>query len=193
MKLRIALVSALLLGTAAAGSAATSAPPAAMQTVTTGTLGTWSYSVQFGEGTPDYGSAKGFCSDVVTDNLADDYPAEPNPFCSEYSDMRPGKRELKELVFVAHSSADTMILVDTWVTRPHVKRLKIKFAGGSKLILKKASSSKVLSLYGDRGRYWFRVHADPDADRVKSIVGQAKKCKKVRDKRRCHWATVAKK
>ncbi|QBX54807.1 hypothetical protein EXE58_04550 [Nocardioides seonyuensis] len=191
MKLRIALVSALLAGTALAGPGAQSAAPTLMQTATTGTLGTWNYAVQFGEGTPDHGVGKGFCSDVVTDNVADDYPADPNPYCSEYTDMRPGKRELKGLVFVASSSADTMVYVDTWVTRPHVERLQIKYSGGSKRILKKQTSSSVLSLYGDRGRYWFRVYDAADPNRTKSIVGQDKQCEKVRGKRRCRWVTVA--
>ncbi|WP_110180795.1 hypothetical protein [Nocardioides solisilvae] len=193
----LALLAAGLTGPASADTAADTGAdtPATLTTVTSGAIGTYTYDMQYGPGTTDEGKPA-LCARAVTAHVSMTEPFDSvNCFEKDRSRLVAGRRVL-DLggVYTAHGD-EVAMNIDVFATAPRVQRLKVQPHGQPWLTLTSATS-RVLTVDGERMRFFYLVELNDAPEHAGEVRGQRKACKKVklsngRTKRRCGWRTVA--
>ncbi|WP_162599999.1 hypothetical protein [Nocardioides solisilvae] len=189
-----------VLASCAAGAGLMAAQPAhadptVLYPLASGSVDAYSYDVQVGPGT-GLGGGPAFCTSVAIRHVTDVDSDPPLVSCDDtYDDELVGDgRVLRLEGHVRSLGLEDPFTVNMYGVTPKAQRIKVKVAGRKALILTRASS-KVLTIAGERVRFFHvaRVQADPRL--ADSVVGQARKCRTVvvkgKKRRKCSWRTVA--
>lgn len=203
MRIRPARTTALLTSVATglallgAGLAtpASADTPGALAPLTSGEIGGYVYDVQMGPGTNDEGKPA-VCTVIASGHTAFGPPNEMVRCVAKDRKKLVAKGRVLDLDGIYDSFNDYEALhIDVFATAPKVERLKVKPYGRPWLTIR-SSTSKVLSIDGERMRFFYLVEQNDDPEFASKVKGQLKACKKVtlrngKTKRRCGWKTVA--
>ncbi|WP_114423516.1 hypothetical protein [Nocardioides houyundeii] len=199
MRTRAARATAALAATAAAlfGAAVpASAEPSALYPVTAGSLGNFTYDVQYGPGLTDDGK-RALCSRTTMHNVTLSFEPLSTTSCHATGGRKlVAKRRVLDLYgFTSGTGEGVLLDVDIFATAPKVQRLVIKAPGTKRETLHRATST-VLTIDGERVRFFYSAELVNDSEYATKALGQRKVCKKVKRnnghvKKSCGWKTVA--
>ncbi|WP_114423508.1 hypothetical protein [Nocardioides houyundeii] len=189
-----ALATAALFG--AVGAVPASAEPSALYPVTSGSLGNFTYDLQYGPGVTDDGKPA-LCSRTTMHNVTLSFEPLSTTSCHATGGRKlVAKRRVLDLYGFSSGTGEGLFLSgDTFATAPKVQRLVLKAPGTKRKTLPR-SKSTVLSIDGEKVRFFYSVELATDSEYATKVLGQRKVCKKVKlkngkVKRSCGWKTVA--
>lgn len=185
-----AAVLALVAGLSMVAPAQAEPGPTALYPLTAGTVGNYTYDVQVGPGIGLL-DERAFCTHVTMSHVTSTEPSVVDGCRRITRDkLVSGRTILENTGHFLAAGGDPIFTVDFFGTKPRAQRLKLFYDGRPSVTIRK-SASRVLTIDGERVRFFYQASVSEDPRKPARAKAQKKSCRKVDGKKRCSWRTVA--